>query len=253
MRMWLYAAAGLGAALVWSARGDDSPATTARATLEQWVETRQVIAATRADSERQREVLEQTKALHLRELAGLEETLRGISTNSVTATDERERAARDLESADAAIQRLEARLPELESKVRSLLPLFPAPLLEAVRPMVDRLPTNAAPVAARSNERLQAVVAILNEADKFQNSITVANSRQADAGGQELNVDVLYLGLSGAYFADPQGRIAGSGRPTPSGWVWTRDEAVGPTVRAAIAMYRNSRQAAFVSLPFRIE
>jgi hypothetical protein len=98
-------------------------------------------------------------------------------------------------------------------------------------------------------ERLQAVVTLLGEVDKFQQTVTVAPGRQTDSNGREVSVETLYLGLGAAFFSDPTGQVAGVGKPGKAGWEWQLKPDLGADIRSALAMYRNSKPAAFVGLP----
>ena len=67
---------------------------------------------------------------------------------------------------------------------------------------------------------MQNVVAMLNEADRFNSAITLTVELRKDAEGKERQVQTIYLGLGQAYFADEKGTIAGTGVPGANGWAW---------------------------------
>lgn len=231
----------------------ESPLTEARDWIGQWVQTRQLISRTRSDGEASKEVLLQTRALHERELKSLDEALARSSTNSVHVTAEREKAERELAESSGALDGVRTVVDELEASVRLLLPLLPPPLLEQARPVVNRIPSGTNTTRAAVTERLQAVVTLLGEIDKFQQTVTVAPGRRPDGQGREVAVDTLYLGLGAAYYSDPTGEVAGVGVPGEDGWRWEAKPGIGRDVLAALAMYRNSRPAAFVALPLSLK
>lgn len=225
----------------------------ARERLGQWVQTQQLIAKTRADGDASKELLLQTKAIHERELKALEENLLRSTTNSTQIATERAKAESDLAHAEEGIDALRGALGSIEGQVRALIPVFPPPLLEQLQPLLNRIPEKAEATRAGATERLQTVVTLLNEVDKFQQAVTVSGGRQKDSSGREVSVETLYLGLGAAYFSDATGGVAGVGVPGAAGWVWTLKPEIGGVVRDALAMYRNARPAAFVGLPLRIE
>lgn len=231
----------------------DNPAATARDALQQWVQTRQLISRTQAEWAADRELLEQTRALFERELQAVTEQLGKVSTNSTVADAERTAAEVELKTLEAGLARSRELVAGLEREVRSLVPLFPAPLLETVQPLLNRLPENPAETKAGVTERMQTVVALLNEADKFQNAVTVANEKRANAQGEQVSVDTLYLGFGAAYFVDGTGSVAGIGVPGAQGWEWTLKPGIGGAVQNAIAMYRSQKPAAFVGLPAKVQ
>lgn len=234
---------------LWAA---DSPVTTARETLAQWVQTRQLVSKTLTDWDADREMLGQTKVLFERELAAVAERLGKVSTNSSVADAERATAEAELKSFEAGLAKSRELVANLEREVRAIVPLFPPPLVETVQPLLNRLPENSAETKAGVTERMQTVVALLNEADKFQNAVTVANEKRANAQGEQVSVDVLYLGFGAAYFVDGTGSVAGTGVPGAAGWSWTLNPGIGGAVQNAIAMYRSQKPAAFVGLPAKV-
>ena len=229
------------------------PLATTRETVAQWVQTRQLISETRTGWESDRETLGQTKALFERELATIQEKLSKVSTNSSVADAERLAAEAELKKHADALDAAKTLVAELEGQVRKLLPLLPAPLLATAKPVIDRLPADSAATQAATTERLQSVVALLNEIDKFNNAVTVVPEKRANAQGEEVAVDTLYLGLAGAWFVDSTGTVAGSGAPSASGWQWKLQPEIAPQVRDAVAVYRSQKPAAFVALPASVK
>lgn len=226
---------------------------TARESVAQWVRTRQLISETRAAWESDKETLGQTKALFERELATVRGRLAGVSTNSTVANGERREAEAALKEHTEALEAARVLAAELEVQARQVLPLLPPPLLATVKPLTDRLPADSADTKAGAGERLQTVVALLNEIDKFNNAVTVAPEKQPNAKGEMVAVDTLYLGLSGAWFVDAAGEVAGTGRPSPQGWQWTPRPEIAAQVRDAVAVYRSQKPAAFVALPASVQ
>jgi septal ring factor EnvC (AmiA/AmiB activator) len=230
----------------------ESSVTIVRETLAQWVQTRQLISRTEADWNADKETLQQSKALYERELSSVQAQLARISTNSTVANRERLTAEADLKEMTAGVDAARTTVARLEAEVRSILPLLPPPLKAATQPLVDRLPADSAATKAVATERLQTVVSLLNEIDKFHNTLTIANEKQPNAKGELISVDVIYVGLATAYFVDASGTVAGIGSPGDAGWTWQLKPEIGPLVRDSIAMYRSQKPAAFVGLPAAI-
>jgi hypothetical protein len=223
--------------------------TTVRETLAQWVQTRQLISRTEADWNADKETLQQSKALYERELATVQAQIARISTNSTVANRERLTAEADLKDMTAGVDAARTTVARLETEVRVLIPLLPPPLKATAQPLIDRLPADSAATKAGATERLQTVVSLLNEIDKFHNTLTIANEKQPNTKGELISVDVVYVGIATAYFVDASGTVAGIGSPGDSGWTWQLKPEIGPAVRDSIAMYRSQKPAAFVGLP----
>lgn len=239
-------------ALAWAlaaGAAEVASVTVARETLSQWVQTRQLISKTRTDWESDKEMLGQTKALFERELAAVAEQMGKLSTNSSVADTERRKAEAELAQHSEALDQARSLVADLEKEVRSLLPLLPPPLTATAQPWVNRLPADPANTKAGVLERFQTVVGLLNEIDKFNNAITVANDKQSNGKGAQVSVDVIYLGLGIAYFVDAAGQVAGIGSPGSTGWQWKLQPEIAPRVRDAIAIYRSQKAAEFLGLP----
>lgn len=239
--------------IVWpDARAADRLSET-RETLGKWVETRQLISQTRSDWQTDRETLEQTIRLFERELASLSDDMAKVSTNSTQVDRERAEALAEQREVTAALDTVKTLAPLLEQKILALSPVFPPPLLEKISPLLKRIPSGGAETKASALERMQNIVGIVNEADKFNAAVTVANEIQKNPAGAEVQVETLYLGLGQAYFVDKSGEYAGVGVPTPQGWQWTTRKELAGAIQNSLAIYRNAAPAVFVSLPARIQ
>lgn len=226
--------------------------TEARTTLEQWVETRQLISQTRTDWQADKDLLEQTVALYERELKSLAEQRGKVSTNNTQVEIERAAAVKQQAELEAATARVRELVAALEKRVVALAPSFPAPLADKVQPLLARIPAD--PTAARPTglERMQNLVGLINEVDKFNAAVTVVSQVQKNPAGAEVQVETIYLGLAQAFFVDKVGEYAGVGVPGPAGWQWTPKPELAGRIQKSIAMYKNAAPAAFVSLPVTI-
>jgi ATP-dependent exoDNAse (exonuclease V) beta subunit len=198
-------------------------------------------------------MLQQSKALFERELKSVQEELGKLSTNSSVAEVERSKSEEELKTTLEALEAVKGILGDLESQLKALKPLFPAPLGATVENLLNRLPADPANTKAGVSERMQTVVGILNEVDKFNNAILVSNEKQPNEKGELLSVDVIYLGLGQAFFVAPTSDFAGVGVPSPDGWKWTRKDDLAGSVRRAVAMYRNQTPAEFLALPVTVQ
>ena len=224
----------------------------ARTALEQWVKTRQVISQTQTEWIADKETLEQSLGLLQRELLVVEAQFTGVSTNSVQADKERLQAEASLKASQAALERTEQFAAALQKDVSQLHPRLPAPLQDLIKPFLNRLPVGAAPTQVTGLERVQALVGVLNELDKFNNSVTVFSEKRQNAQGAELSVQTVYVGLGAAYFVNETGDFAGTGSPGPEGWEWTVRQELGGAVQEVLRIYRNEKPARFIPLPARI-
>lgn len=222
-----------------------------RSALEKWVETRQLISKSRSDWQVDKETIEQTTLLFDRELKSIEEQLAKISTNSTQVEKERAEAEAQKLASNQTLEKARQFAAEFEGKVKKGIPQLPAPLQDILNPLLNRLPTdpNTKMTAA---ERMQVMVAILNELDKFNNSISVFNEKRKNSKGEDVSVETVYVGLGAAYFVNEAGDFAGSGSPGTGGWEWASSPDLAAAVREVVRIYRNERPAKFIPLPAKI-
>jgi hypothetical protein len=119
--------------------------------------------------------------------------------------------------------------------------------------LLKRIPSDSAAAKAGPVERMQNVVGILSEVDKFNGAISVVSEIRRNPAGAEVQVETLYIGLGHAFFVDKTGDYAGVGVPAADGWQWTPRSELAGRIQKTIAIYNNSLPAAFVSLPVAIQ
>ncbi|HMP84123.1 MAG TPA: DUF3450 family protein [Verrucomicrobiota bacterium] len=224
-----------------------------RSTLEKWVETRQLISKTKSDWQADKDTIEQTIALFERELKSIATQMGNVSTNRTQVDVEREKAQAEQKELQQAAETVKTLVVALETKLLSLAPAFPPPLTEKIQPLLQRIPTGDANTRVSGAERMQTVVGILNEVDKFNAAVTVVSEIQKSPSGAEVQVETIYVGLGQAYFVDKAGDYAGVGIPTANGWQWKEQKDLAGKIQKSLAMYRNAAPAAFVSLPVEIK
>jgi hypothetical protein len=167
-------------------------------------------------------------------------------TQADTEREEVEQKKIQLREASNAVK---LRVVEFESQIRVLRKSLPPPLMETIDRLYLQLPEDSENTGKSVSSRMLVVVGILNEIDKFNNRIEVASELRNGPGGNEVQVQVLYLGLAQAYFVDQTGSFAGVGIPSREGWQWDNRPELAPPIARAIAIYENSEPAAFVALP----
>lgn len=243
---WLLVLSGTCPALAGTPLGDT------RSTLEKWVETRQLISSTRADWQSDKELLEQSIALFSRELASVAEQMENLGTNGVQVDKERLQAEASLKSSNDGLNEAKRFAAGVEARIAQLVPLLPVPLQDSLKPLLNRLPSDADATKMTAAERIQAVVGILNEIDKFNNAINVFSEKRKNDKGEEVAVETVYVGLGAAYFINEPGDFAGIGTPGKNGWEWMNRPDIAGAVREVVRIYCNERTARFVALPVTI-
>ncbi|MCU0788927.1 MAG: DUF3450 domain-containing protein [Verrucomicrobia bacterium] len=224
----------------------------ARVSVEKWVETRQLTSRLQADWRAEREMIEQTLALFEKELAELQEKLAKADTSTSQVGAERAKLEAEKKELEEASARVTDWATRFEERIRKLAIAFPPTLATKLDPLMKRLPADSATTRLGPVERMQNLVGILNEVDKFNGSIVVESELQKRPSGEEIQVKTLYVGLGQAYFVDKTGDFAGVGQPSLKGWEWKEEPGLGGRVLDAIASYEDTRPPGFVELPMTV-
>jgi hypothetical protein len=231
------------------------PLDEARGTLQEWVKARQTIAKQKAGWDSDKELINQSLALYDRELKTIDEKMSQLSTNNVQVEKERLEAENLKKASDLSLQKAEEFAAQFEVQLAQLVPKLPLALQEdkQFKSLLAKLPTNRTNSNMSVTARIQTLVGLLNEIDKFNNAVTIfSGEKHKNAKGEEVAVDTVYLGLGAAYFVNDSNDFAGTGSPGAQGWEWTPKAGLGDAVREVIRIYRNERGARFVALPVEI-
>jgi hypothetical protein len=224
-----------------------------RTALEQWLDLRKLISEEQNDWREEKETIRASIDLIHGELARLDEELETLA-DGARATDAMHETLRDentaLQEATAAISGV---LGELETRITELHEMLPAELQAQLKPLFVRLPEPDAPSRAGIGERLQNVIGMLGEIEKFNRTITIVREMQQLPSGETAQVRTMYLGLGAAWFTNEEGTYGGSLTPARGGWTINVQPELASRIRAAIAIYENDAQARFVPLPVEIQ
>ncbi len=224
-----------------------------REVLEKWVETRQIISREKADWQLERSILEDTRGLLTSELKRLEETLADLAASASAADEERTGLSAERDELSAAADVVGGEIAALETRMKEILKTLPDPLLDRIRPLIRRIPDDPAETPLSLGERVQNIVGILSQADKFNNTVTFTSETRPADNGKEVEVRTLYWGVALAFYSDASGQYAGLGRPGEDGWEWPRIDGAGPEILQLIDVYEGVAEIQFVEVPARIE
>ena len=226
---------------------------TIRDTLEQWVETQQIISETKSDWALEKSILLDSEKLLSSELERLNQAIKDLDATATAADEERTILAAEKELLAEASAIVEANVGVLETQVKTIVKTFPEPLVDNIKPLIRRLPKDPNTTKSTLGERVQNIVGILSQADKFNGSITqTSESREVD-GGRVIEVRTLYWGLGGAFYVDTAGEYAGVGFPGADGWEWPKIDGAGPQIKRLLGVYEGSEDIQFVEVPASIK
>lgn len=242
----------LGCALApWSLSAQNNVSDT-RDVLDQWVETRQIISKEKSDWQVEQSILGDTVALLTNELERLSQSLAELEASATAADEDRTLLAGEKEQLAAAAHVVEANIGALETQLKRIIKALPEPLVNKIKPLIRRLPDDSANTKLSLGERVQNIVGILSQADKFNTTLTeTSESRELD-NGKTVEVRTLYWGLAMAYYVDASGEYAGIGHPGADGWEWPQVPGAGAEIKRLIDVYEGAEEIQFVEVPARI-
>ncbi len=217
--------------------------------VREWVNVQKIRAEEAAQWEDEKRRLADLNEIRRKEIAKLDEVIEAAGTRLTDAEKQRTDLLAEEQDLRGDRAAWEKDLEALEETARELLPALPPPLRDKVADAEDRL-TKPDPSAPLQN-RFRDVLAILTEAENFNATITV-DSELREFDGQEVELQVLYLGLGQAYYCDRAGKQAGFGLPGADGWTWTSRPALAPEIQKAIKVHQKSATPELVTLPVKL-
>jgi septal ring factor EnvC (AmiA/AmiB activator) len=222
-----------------------------RGEIREWIELRKEINKERVEWTAESAILNDRIRLLRAERERLETAIEEARENVGEVAAKRAEVNAQREQLRATMEQLREPLAALEARARALYPQLPGPLQAETVRLLQRIPEDAAETRLSVAERLQAVVGLLNFADKFNTGIQ-REVEIRELSGRQVEVEVLYFGLAGAFYADSAGTVAGIGVATADGWEWQAMDEQRDEISRLIGVYNGTREADFHSVPVRL-
>jgi hypothetical protein len=242
---------GLGAiSTVLGSAADDT-----RLVFEEWVKVRALISEERESWMVERQDLSDTLEMLKAEKEMLEAQIEARNAAAEESVGARASLSERRGELDGVATSLASIIEAREAELKAWTPSLPTPLMDTINPLVRRLPQSPESAAALGlARRLQSVVGILSQADRFNSTLTSGRELRTDpATGEQREFDTLYFGLASAFFANDEGTVGGIGKPGPEGWVWEIIPDAAPSIRRLLAVHRSEIRAAYVGVPLSIQ
>lgn len=221
----------------------------AREALAEWVSLQRTISEERDEWRLTREILHERIAMIERQNERLE---KDIEAAEAKLSEKKTRRA-ELESENKRLKgvstALEDAVARYEGRLRGLLQRLPAPLVEDVKPLRQRLPEEGEEIELSLGERYQNVIGILNQIDKFNTAVTKEVEAREVGDGRTVQVNTLYVGVGQGFYVDKNGTLAGIGTSRDGSWTWIPANDAAKAIQEAIAILENQKPASFVRLP----
>ncbi|MDF7799553.1 DUF3450 family protein [Pontiellaceae bacterium B1224] len=202
-----------------------------REKLSEWLQLQKTISAEAANWQAERNRLSQLNSIRKQEMNKLDELLAHSESARNLQTEKQEELNRSVTALEAQREQLIASIAALENQLIPLVDFLPPPLQKKCAVPLGRL---LQPDAANTlQDRYRDVFEVLTEIAEFNQTITT-DTYLLERNGQRTEVDVLYLGLSQAWYINRNGTDAGYALPTSKGWNWISDPESAPAIRNAI-------------------
>lgn len=220
--------------------------------LSEWISLEKQISGEKIAWVEQKEVLGNSIEFMETEIASLKDAIK--TAEETASAGEKKRAELDekKKDLDEATDVMTAAVESYESQIKELSVTWPNAFRKSVETFLKRIPNEEQKKTTPITIRLQNVVAIMSQFDKFQSVVTKDTGIQ-DVGGESREVTTLYFGFAYAYFIDGTGEYSGYGYPSADeGWDWKPDPSISEDVSQLVAIYDRSIDASFLGMPAKI-
>lgn len=231
--------------------GDTVDINSGREVVSQWVKTRTLISQIKRDWVDEKDLLQSAIELNKAELEKTDKKFSELekqNTNLKVEFSERDIYKKDLDSIEA---KLTTRIQKTEASLLALVDRLPEPLHEKIQPLVEKLPKEDASISV--SIRLQTVVGLMSEIEKWDSSITLDSQSYSSKEGSSVLIDVIYIGLGQGYFAnnDEANPVAGVIMPSENGWIFEEQNSLAEKIRKLVRVYKG-QPAEYVNIPLKI-
>ena len=228
----------------------DSRLVDARAAVAQWVELEKNISRERLAWDEKKRLLEDMTAVAEAEIATIKEQLEDLSV----AADESERRRIELvkksDTHAGLSSSVKIALDSFEIRLKTLFPRLPKPLVDKLKMIMDRLPDDSTKTSLGIAARMQAVIAMITEIQRFDRVVTTGEELMNLSDGETREIYTIHFGLGASYFMTSDSKEGGVGIPAENGWQWeSRPQLVSSIQRAIALASGNGVEAGFLSLP----
>jgi hypothetical protein len=238
---------------LWAATPSFADLESTRAALIEWSRVKNLVSKERTEWTREKEMMADTLGTARTEVSLLDEKIDSLNASSTEADRKRADLTGRIDAAKSTAAGLAEKAAEGESAVKELLPVLPEPLKLELQPLLQRLPADPSNTRLSVSQRIQTLVGLLAQIEKFQSTINLVSEIKDLGSGESAEVKTLYFGLSAAFFSDSRGTVAGYGAPKTDGWHWTSAAGdVAARIANAIAIHESTVEPAFVLLPVEI-
>ncbi len=216
--------------------------------IGQWVATERLLGEEAADWKVERARVSELLELYSKELVLLNEELEKSGSVVTTVDEKKTELERKIADSKAKRVKLKSFLGGLTPRVLNLVKKFPASLQQQLGG--DVLVLSEANDNTSVRELLQATINVIAAGGNFNRGV-YQDKQTIIVSGEQINVDVIYLGLGRAFFY--VSKKSGVGIPTATGWKWERKDEILDAVVKAMDIFKKTTHPQLVELPLKLE
>ena len=228
-----------------TAKAEEPDVTALRETISKIVDTQTLESKERKDWESRKAEFAALLELHRKEIALLDEELDKAGQSAPGHGKSADTMKQEIESLKQTRRLATEAVARNVPRAIALTKRFPDPLRKDCEVEIAALTAWVA--ADEPREALQSILSVLTKAQQFDRRLTRATEIR---DGRE--VDILYLGLARAFYADKK-QSAGIGEPGNDGWKWTTKPEIRTELLAAFDSLDKKRPPTMVRLPLEIQ
>ena len=216
--------------------------------IQEWVQTSLLISEEESDWKTEKSTLIDLESALKKEISELEVKLEQFEKENIGAAQQRADLTKRKETVQNGSMRFYEEMQRVEKEIKLIIPLLPTPLRDDTITFLEKLDSeqeNKLPLRTR----LDALVSLLQSIHLFHRAVHIERQEFSLDDGKSREFRVIYFGLGVAYFVNESGTVAGWGKPSSKGWLWTRQDELAKEITHGVAMMRNQTLPRFLELP----
>lgn len=220
--------------------------------IQEWVQTEQLISKENRTWQLEKSSIENILKILNAEQRELNAQISQAQEIASKADEERAALVDQLATYQNVSELIQNQFVDYERQLLLIAAYLPPILKNELGQRIARLDSTPQGASLSLSERAQTLLSILSEINAFDTRMTLT-TELIDNADRSIEVQVLYFGLSRAFFVNENGSIAGVGVPEDGGWRWQQIANLAPSVRRAIDIHETRMSPQFISLPMGLQ
>ena len=220
----------------------------AEALIKQWIATENLISKEATEWEVKKAHLTQMSEIFTEQVKVLDEDLAAGQWEESDFEKKSETLKKSITSSEEARKAAMSFVKTAAPRVSKLAGSFPEPLVKELEQDITVLSQQVSNENVR--ELLRTLIHILQKAETFNRAFTF-HEQTLTIKGEEYRAQVIYFGLSSAFFK--AGKKHGVGSPGTGGWTFTEKPELRAQIEKGFAVHEGSVPSALFKLPLKLK